>query len=299
MRVVGTLTTMPYQYDNLYNTLCSINKQSYKLDAIYLNLPTKSKRLNIDYPRLPDKIKELCTVVPCEDYGPITKLYGGLYMETDPDTVIISFDDDFIYPEKLVETLVKYHKKYPNSAIGSSGMLLKNTCPLCAINPNENYPLHNIIKFTIPPEGRPVDSIFGYPGALYIRKFFPSKTEFEANFFSYALINDATFLNDDIIISGYLSLFKIERRLFPDIPPIIQTNYNSIGLRTNQNVNEISAGLTKFMPRLNRCIEKCKEIGMFSNPEYLDTSETLLGMTIIFFLSVLLLIGISIYLIYY
>src|SRR5690606_26018381 len=108
-------------------------------------------------------------------------------------------------------------------------------------------------------------------------------------FFSYALINDATFLNDDIIISGYLSLFKIERRLFPDIPPIIQTNYNSIGLRTNQNVNEISAGLTKFMPRLNRCIEKCKEIGMFSNPEYLDTSETLLGMTIIFFLSVLLL----------
>ncbi len=168
MRVVVTLTTMPDQYSKVIKTLESLHKQTYKLSAIYLSLPNISRRLGITYPPIPNEISNLCTVVPCIDYGPITKLSGGLLMENDPFTIIISCDNDMIYAPRMVEELIIHHKKYPNSALGSSGMLLKYKCPICAITPNENNFLYRISKFFIPVNGRRVDSLYGYPGALYI-----------------------------------------------------------------------------------------------------------------------------------
>ena len=39
MRVVGTLTTMPYRYDKLLTTLKTLHNQTHLLDCIYLGLP--------------------------------------------------------------------------------------------------------------------------------------------------------------------------------------------------------------------------------------------------------------------
>src|SRR3990167_3255442 len=150
MRVVASLTTMPDKYPKIVKTLESLNKQSRKLDAIYLGLPKKSRRLGIEYPPLPEAVTKLCKVVTVEDYGPITKIVAGLLKEQDPETVIITFDDDMIYPHTIVEKLLQHHKTYPNSAIGSSGMLLKNSCPMCAITPNENNFLYRFPKFQVP-----------------------------------------------------------------------------------------------------------------------------------------------------
>lgn len=296
MRVVGSLTTMPDRYFKVIETLKSLNNQTYKLDVIYLGLPRKSRRLNIEYPPLPDEILKLCTVVTCEDFGPITKIYGGLYEENDPDTIIITFDDDMIYPENLVESLILHHQRYPNSAIGSSGMLLKYNCPFCAITPNENRFVYRIPKFNVPYEGRRVDSIYGYPGALYLRKFFPKKEDLEKEFFNYALINDAMFFNDDIVISGYLSLYNIERRIFQDIPEVSFVIDKKTGVRV-RNKNEISYNLDRFFDRMNRAIITSKSLGMFLNPEPVDFSETIIGISFIVISSILILIIISIYLI--
>src|SRR5208283_4172050 len=115
MRVVATCTTLPDRYDMLYRTLCCLQNQDYALDAIYLSLPYEAKRLNKSYPELPNKIKDLCKVIRCDDYGPISKLYGALITETDPDTIIISVDDDCIYPLNLVSQLLHHHIAYPNS----------------------------------------------------------------------------------------------------------------------------------------------------------------------------------------
>lgn len=296
MRVVASLTTMPDRYFKIIKTLESLNNQTYKLDNIYLSLPETSRRLNIPYPDVPDEINKLCTVVKCTDYGPITKISGGLLMETDPNTVIITFDDDMIYPPGIVAALIKHHEKYPDSALGSSGMLLKYNCPLCAITPNEDNFFYRIPKFKVPEEGRRVDSIYGYPGALYSRKFFPSNENLETEFFKYALIDHDTFMNDDITISGYLSLKNIERRIFPNMPVVSFVVSETTGERIRAD-NEISYDLDKFFQRMNAAITKCKSIGMYQNTEPMDLSESIVGVSTIFIVCFIILIGIIIYMI--
>ena len=294
MRTIATLTTMPDRYFKIVKTLESLRRQTYKLDAIYLGLPKKSRRLGIEYPPVPSEITKLCTVVTCPDFGPITKIVGGLLQEKDPNTVIITFDDDMIYPETLVQSLVNHHIKYPDSAIGSSGMLLRYNCPMCAITPNEDNFLYRIPKFIVPLEGRRVDSIYGYPGALYVRKFFPVKERLEEDFLNFALINNDMLMNDDIVISGYLSLHNIERRIFPNMPVVSFVLDENSGERVRNN-NEISYDLDRFFQRMNRSIDSSKSIGMYSTTEPLDMSETLVGISFIVVLAVLIIIILAIY----
>jgi hypothetical protein len=219
--------------------------------------------------------------------GPITKLYGGLLAEQDPDTIIISFDNDMVYPETMVEKLVENHKKYPNSAIGSAGMLLKYGCPFCAICPNENNYLYNISKFPVPPQGKRIDSLYGYPGALYLRKFFPEKSLLNEEFFKYALINEATLLNDDIIISGYLSLCKIERRIFPNMPSVDFVKQDGERKRTEV---EISYNMDKFFQRMNIAIDTAKEVGMYKTTEPINLNETIFGIGAIIVIVIIIIL---------
>lgn len=294
MRVVATLTTMPDKYPKIIKTLESLNHQTHKLDAIYLSLPQRSRRLNIEYPPVPTEVSNLCTIVPCVDYGPITKILGGLLKENDPETIIITFDDDMIYPSNLVKALLERHNQYPNSALGSSGMLLKYPCPMCAITPNEDYFLYRIPKFPVPNEGRKVDSIYGYPGALYVRKFFPDSNLLETKLLNYALINHDMFMNDDITISGYLSLHNIERRIFPNMP-VVSYVLDEISNERTRTTSEISYDLDRFFQRMNNAIAKAKELGMYNTTEPLDISETIVGISMIIVLSVLVIIVLLVY----
>src|SRR5258708_7949627 len=110
-RVVATLTTLPDRYDLLRNTLKSI---VFQVDVVYLTLPLRAKRLNQEYPPLPDDITTMCRVIRTEfDYGPIMKLYGALLHERDPTTLIISVDDDIIYPPNLVASFLRRHQEHP------------------------------------------------------------------------------------------------------------------------------------------------------------------------------------------
>lgn len=294
MRVIASLTTMPDRYYKIIKTLESLQRQTHKLDAIYLSLPIRSRRLNIEYPPVPPEINNLCTTVSCTDFGPITKILGGLLAEEDPETVIITFDDDMIYPETIVENLLLHHYTYPNSAIGSSGMLLRYSCPLCAITPNENNFLYRFPKFKVPAEGRKVDSIYGYPGALYLRKFFPSKDKLETDFLNYVFLNHDMFMNDDIVISGFLSLKNIERRIFPNMPEVSFVLDDDSGVRVRNN-NEISYDIDRFFQRMNRSIATCKSLGMYSTTESVDVSETIIGIGILIVFSLLIILVIAIY----
>lgn len=285
---------MPDRYFKIGNTLKSLHNQTHKLDAIYLSLPARSRRLNIEYPPVPPELAELCTIVPCTDYGPITKIVGGLLSEKDPETVIITFDDDMVYPSTMVECLMRHHQTYPDSAIGSSGMLLRYNCPFCAITPNENTMLFRFPKFRVPPEGRKVDSIYGYPGALYVRKFFPDNESLEVDFLNYGLADVNMLMNDDIVISGYLSLRKVERRIFPDMPSVSFVVDEATGERI-RNDNEISYDLDLFFQRMNSAITTSKSMGMYATTEDVDVSETIIGVSAIFVIALLLLIILFIY----
>jgi hypothetical protein len=288
-RVVGTLTTIPPKYVNcnkLLDSLKSLNNQTYKLDKIYLTLPYRCERLNIDYPDVSEEIKSLCTIVRCHDYGPITKLMGALMME-DEDVVIFSCDDDMIYHKNTVEKLMEKINLYPNCAIGSTGFLLKNTFPNCSYYNNMNFFGHNLINFNVNKNGRYVDSLFGFSGILYFRRFFPKKDNLYEDFIKLSLSHDDLKSNDDIYISGWLSSKKIKRIVFNDIPKI---DFSTI----NRQKTDISADNIKFVKKLNSSILISKSIGFYKTVEPIYYYETITFKTILL-ISIILIIIILIY----
>jgi len=280
-RVVASYTTLPSRYDEVKQSILTLKNQTHKLDAIYLTIPKKSRRLNKEYPPIPDDLAELCTIVYSDiDYGPITKIYGGLVSEKDQNTVIISCDDDVLFAPNHIEILLSHHKTHPKSAICGTGALIGKGLYFISIfstvKPSEYW--NGLTGFNLDKNGRKVDLIFGVAGVLYVRNFFPSNDLLHDTLFKYSLEDDAIFHNDDVLISGYLSKQKITRYVFPDIPTIDHVN----------GPDALSSDIFKMLSRLNTSIQKVKEIGYFTEMEELSISETCL--TKVFFLIIIIII---------
>jgi hypothetical protein len=270
MRVVVTMTTVPGREDLLIRSCESIVKQTLKPDVIYLNLPKISRRLNIPYDEIPDKIKEWCTIVtPDVDYGPVTKIYGGIAMENDPETIIISCDDDVIYPPTTFECLIDKSNKFPDACICASGLLIKYGAWFCARY--SNLDKHAMLNAFFPPSsGRKVDLIFGSAGVLYKRKFFPSLEKSIDEIFNLSLSDLDILCNDDVLASGHLEKNNIDRIIFPDFPPVELID------REGQNPElALSFDGIKALNRMDRAISKMKALGYFKKFETVFINETI------------------------
>lgn len=209
-RVIVCFTTIPARVKFLSKILNCIHEQDYKIDKTYLLLPWKSKRENKKYPPLPIDINLTnVDVIRCEDYGPITKLYPILKYETDPETCIITFDDDVSYLPNRVSTLVKYALKYPNSAISGSGFIVGNWWNFFG-------------SIVYPKKITSVSVIEGYSGCLYRRKFF------DEALIDYTNAPKEAFYHDDVWISGYLALKGIKRLIHPEKFGTIDTLPNGL-----------------------------------------------------------------------
>jgi hypothetical protein len=269
VRVVGTLTTLPGRYETLLLTLKSLKKQSYKLSTIYLTLPEKASRLGLTYEKVPEEIQELCEIVrPPIDYGPITKLYGGLVKEQDPETLIISFDDDVLYDSKTVEMLMFYNEDHPNTTLTGTGALFSKGMLMASIYNNIDCvaKFNPLSGFNIPKNLRKVDVIYGCAGVLYYRKFFPKNEYLEAELFNHALADRDIFLNDDILISAFLCKNKIDRLVCPDIPKIQRIE--------NEEHNALSVDFFRVYSTIESSIKKLTDRGWFCKFEYLGVEET-------------------------
>lgn len=269
MRIVASLTTMPNRDEALLSTLKSLNNQDQPLDAIYLTIPNKSRRLGIPYPELSEEIKSLCTIISIEeDYGPCSKIVGGLISESNPDTVIFSFDDDVIYPPNLVSSMMKYHEKNKDVAICSNGLLIGLGFPCMSIICDEGNTWKNVTNFFQTGYNREVDIIIGVYSVLYVRKFFPDKDNLVDEFLKYPLMDDDVYHNDDVMISGYLSSKNIKRMVYSDIPAVNRDTICDNGLSYNK---------VRFIRKLRLAIEKTQEWGFFNETAPIDYDETLFG----------------------
>lgn len=287
MRVVASITTIPGRYGKLIQTLKSLRAQDYPLDAIYLTIPKESHRLKQPYPELPVEIRQLCSVGSVDiDYGPCTKILGGLVNEAGPNTVIFTFDDDVVYAPNLVSTMLNYHKQYPNSALGSSGILLKYGFPFYSTVSNCRGNWNNLTGFDVGTEGRAVDALCGFSAVLYVRKFFPSNELLYNTLMKYPLMDSNVYFNDDIMISAFLSKHNIERRVVPNIPMGNLSN----ALQNELDGNEISYDKLAFIQRFRRSINKVREWGFFSETQAVAMDETIGGHVIIVTIFLLLLL---------
>ena len=288
-RVVVSYTTLPSRYEVLRKSILSLKAQTYNLDAIYLTIPKISSRLQKPYPPLPNDILSLCTVVYTDiDYGPLTKIYGALISENDPDTVIISCDDDVSFPANHIEILMKHHKTHPNTAICGTGALIGKGLFFISIV-STVVPFHTwkgTTGFTVGTKGRNVDLLFGVAGVLYTRGMFPHNNLLHDELLQYSLLDNSISCNDDVLISGYLSKMKIDRRVFLDIPIIIHLN----------GEDALSGDIFKMIRRLNQSIGKVKEYGFFNNMEPISIEETPAGRIFIGIFLFIIIIILCIYL---
>lgn len=201
-RIIISLTTIPSRIHHIFPTLNSLLLQNRSADKIYLNIPEESIREKRPY-SIPTSIAKNPRITINRnktDHGPVTKLLPTLELEKDPETIIITVDDDIIYPRDMVETLIKYHDRLPEASIGFR-------------------------SWNIPPSGRghktriryagqiekpvTVDILEGMSGVLYLRK------QFADDFFAAEDLPKEGFYVDDVRISGYLEKHGIPRYLVP------------------------------------------------------------------------------------
>jgi len=206
-RTVVSLTTIPGRVKHIPSIVDDLKKQIYEVDQIYVCIPYHSRRKNILYPTLPDdwnpdpKVR----VVRCQDFGPATKLLGCVAFEKDPNTRIITIDDDHTYEPKTIKTLVNYSQHFPSYCVAFQAMdqnLRGASCPKY-VNPSESL----------------VGYLEGFGGALYVRRYItPEMIEF------YQTLPMSSFLSDDLTISTWLQMQNVKLMKICDLVPQRRNN---------------------------------------------------------------------------
>ena len=109
-RVVVSITSLPHDLQYISDTLYSLGNQTLPPDQIYINLPYRSKRLDEEYviPEWLTTWPNLKIVRSEIDYGPLTKLVPTLWVENDPNTIIVTMDNDMIYDKETLKHTVWY-----------------------------------------------------------------------------------------------------------------------------------------------------------------------------------------------
>jgi hypothetical protein len=123
--LIVSLTTFPARIKRVWIVIESILRQTHKPDRIILWL---SKEQFGSMSELPKNLLDLCNrgleIRFCDqDYKSHKKYYYAL--KEYPEDIMVTFDDDIIYPTFLIAQLVSLHKKYPESVCCHRGLVIK------------------------------------------------------------------------------------------------------------------------------------------------------------------------------
>lgn len=128
INIIISLTTVPdrlrYWSSIEENLTALLNQKTDKEYRVIFTIPhLYAMNNNEEYP-FPDELKEFAKNNPrliinrdTKDYGPITKVYGGLKYLSNPEDIIIACDDDHHYHEEMLEYHVKKLNEHPGHAI--------------------------------------------------------------------------------------------------------------------------------------------------------------------------------------
>lgn len=143
-RIIVSMSSFPVRMTKLEDAIKTLSEQSLKPDQIYVHVPKHIERLNLTNIPLPDHILALEDKYPLMkiiindvDYGASTKLLGTLQIEKDPNTIVITVDDDTTYHKHTVKALVQNLQQHPNTA----------PCFVCQIWQNDRAEFHRVSFF--------------------------------------------------------------------------------------------------------------------------------------------------------
>lgn len=198
--VVVTLTSVPDRLADkngenagIRPGLKTILEQSNVLYEVHLNIPYSYQYKQIQLPEWlgawQEKYKHL-KIFRCPDFGPITKIYPTIQRITDPNTVLITVDDDLLYEDGFIIAHLNKMKQHPGCALGFAG--------ITSIEPDIVGRYHFA---STQPEDIRVRMLEGYKTVSYRRYFFTD--ELDQFVFSH--------WNDDVALSAYLGYKNIKK----------------------------------------------------------------------------------------
>lgn len=115
--VIVTLTTFPGRINQVYYCLHSLLRQSVKPEKVVLWLSkTQFPDLSEDIPKRIIKLKKYGLDIQfCDDYRSYKKIVPSSQLWS--DKVLVTADDDTLYPEDWLENLLKTHKQFPENVV--------------------------------------------------------------------------------------------------------------------------------------------------------------------------------------
>lgn len=118
-----SLTSFPTRIDTVYITIDTLLRQTVKPSRITLWLADEQFP-NKKIPKNLERLKERgLTVSFCVDLRSHKKYYGS--MKSNPDSIVITVDDDMFYDKHLVERLMKKHSEYPDAVVCNWGHVIR------------------------------------------------------------------------------------------------------------------------------------------------------------------------------
>ena len=198
MKIILTLTTVPNRlleersHMGTIHGLKTLINQTYPDYEIHFNVPYSYRGVDISLPRwlldLEDQYNFL-KIFRTQDYGPVTKILPTLERGGDPEDIIITVDDDLFYMDGIIPAHLNGREKYPNCAIGFSGLSSLSEPGLHFVTSMDRDVRVKILE--------------GYKSVSYTRKWF-NVQEFKDNF---AL----KVWQDDHSLSAYMGFKGIEK----------------------------------------------------------------------------------------
>lgn len=212
MRVIVSLTTIPSRIGLIKPMIESVLEQTYKPDRFVLWIPSRCLKENSQYV-IPPWLSELSVEIGdtvC-DYGPATKLIPSLQQEEEPNTRIITLDDDVAYEKHALEEMVQVSETWSDMVFGFMG---------CRAGPTYIHAEHldPAVSWT------EVEVLGGYRGIIYRRGLLDSSIMRDL----LTLLEQGPFVCDDQLFSWNLLRRGIKRA-------VLRTKYpgpkNSLNFR--------------------------------------------------------------------
>lgn len=269
-RLVVSLTTVPFRIKNLDFLLSELYQQSRKPDAIYLAIANKCRRNNAPYPEIS---KDIFTKYPNfkvvklkQDYGAVCKILGGLLKEQDPETIIVSVDDDFEYlPNSLLANFEYHCIHIDDSCVWATRGKQIGTFPFMYGWSNWQ---RNVSFLNSRVKGNVLQIISGYNGVAYRRKFFPcTYTDWNEKFFIFGS-SSSLIMHDDVWISAYLNSQNIISK------QITNSEYYVNSIVVGGKSNGLSSQKIDFAKHYYKSISDAKKLNAFQGLSPIENVNT-------------------------
>ncbi|MBU8752325.1 hypothetical protein [Priestia megaterium] len=159
--IIISLTSYSVRLNKVHLTIKTLLRQSHRVDNVILWISNEEYKTIDQLPKSLLKLQKYGLELKlCADLKSHKKYYYA--MLENPESIVVTVDDDMYYPENLIEELIKGHLKYPQSICCLRGHYIKM---------NEKGNIANYDQWHMEYQGEIQESMFicptGCQGVLY------------------------------------------------------------------------------------------------------------------------------------